>query len=216
MQFAPLEGVKGLKHRMLLRHPEIPIDVEREEAISRLTDWHREHLALLGFRSSGWCVAEQVHGADVAEVGKGDLTRDPVKGVDGLICNEPGVPLGIYVADCCAIFLVEPEARSVGLVHSGKKGSEQNIVGTTIRLMMERHGADPAGMVVQLSPCIRPPAYEVDFAAQIRADAIEAGVPEVQIFDNGQCTSSDLNRFYSYRMEKGRTGRMLALIGWEE
>ncbi|MFM7605090.1 MAG: laccase domain-containing protein, partial [Prosthecobacter sp.] len=27
------------------------------------------------------------------------------------------------------------------------------------------------------------------------------------------CTTSDRNRFYSYRLEKGRTGRMLALLG---
>jgi copper oxidase (laccase) domain-containing protein len=31
--------------------------------------------------------------------------------------------------------------------------------------------------------------------------------------DCGLDTASDLERFYSYRMEKGRTGRMVAL-GW--
>jgi copper oxidase (laccase) domain-containing protein len=31
--------------------------------------------------------------------------------------------------------------------------------------------------------------------------------------DAGVCTSGDLRRYYSYRMEKGRTGRMLALLG---
>jgi len=213
-QFGPLDRVEGLRHRMVLRHPSIPVDVEREEAISRLKDWHQEHAAALSFKPSTWCLAEQVHGASVAEVGKKELTKGPMRGVDGLICNEPGVLLGIYVADCCAIFLVDPEAGSIGLVHSGKRGSEENIVGAAIQMMIEHHGADPKRMLVQLSPCIRPPAYEVDFAAQIRAGAIHAGVPESQVFDEGQCTSSDLSRFYSYRVEKGRTGRMLALLGW--
>jgi polyphenol oxidase len=27
------------------------------------------------------------------------------------------------------------------------------------------------------------------------------------------CTACDLHRYYSYRAEKGKTGRMLALIG---
>jgi copper oxidase (laccase) domain-containing protein len=47
----------------------------------------------------------------------------------------------------------------------------------------------------------------------IRADAERAGVPADRIRDDGICTASDLGRFYSYRMEKGRTGRMLALLG---
>jgi copper oxidase (laccase) domain-containing protein len=66
-------------------------------------------------------------------------------------------------------------------------------------------------MVVQLSPCIRPPHYEVDFAAQIIKQCRDRGVQ--QIHDSGKCTASDLASYYSYRMEKGRTGRMLALLG---
>ena len=34
-----------------------------------------------------------------------------------------------------------------------------------------------------------------------------------RIHDDGECTACDLEQFYSYRMEKGRTGRMLALLG---
>jgi copper oxidase (laccase) domain-containing protein len=29
----------------------------------------------------------------------------------------------------------------------------------------------------------------------------------------GVCTACDLERYYSYRVEKGKTGRMLALLG---
>jgi purine-nucleoside/S-methyl-5'-thioadenosine phosphorylase / adenosine deaminase len=34
-----------------------------------------------------------------------------------------------------------------------------------------------------------------------------------EIHDSGMCTACDLNRYYSYRAEKGKTGRMLALTG---
>ena len=34
-----------------------------------------------------------------------------------------------------------------------------------------------------------------------------------QIHDSGVCTACDINRYYSYRAEKGKTGRMLALLG---
>ena len=38
-------------------------------------------------------------------------TAFPVPGVDGLITADPRVCLGVYVADCCAVYLVEPERR---------------------------------------------------------------------------------------------------------
>ena len=87
------------------------------------------------------------------------------------------------------------------------------ITGTAIRAMREHFGTRPENLVVQLSPCIRPPAYEVDFAAAIRCQAREAGLRAENIHDDGICTSSDPRRFYSYRIEKGRTGRMFALLG---
>ena len=42
---------------------------------------------------------------------------------------------------------------------------------------------------------------------------MEAGVQAGNIVDCGLDTAADLNTFYSYRMEKGCTGRMLALFG---
>nr|MBA2241521.1 laccase domain-containing protein [Chthoniobacterales bacterium] len=68
----------------------------------------------------------------------------------------------------------------------------------------------PEDLIVQLSPCIRPPHYEIDFAAQIIAQCRERGVENVH--DCAVCTACDLERYYSYRAEKGRTGRMLALL----
>jgi copper oxidase (laccase) domain-containing protein len=64
--------------------------------------------------------------------------------------------------------------------------------------------------VVQISPCIRPPHYEVDFAAEIRHQAAEAGV--VEIHDSLRCTASDPAAYYSYRRESGKTGRLLAAM----
>jgi polyphenol oxidase len=98
----------------------------------------------------------------------------------------------------------------IGLAHSGRKGTELNIVRRTIETMRDRFGTRPAELIVQLSPCIRPPHYEVDFAAEIVRQARAAGVAGVH--DCGVCTACDLSRYYSYRAEKARTGRMLALL----
>ena len=67
-----------------------------------------------------------------------------------------------------------------------------------------------ANVIVQLGPCIRPPHYEVDFAAEIGRQAARAGI--VRFHDCGLCTACDLARYYSYRAEKGKTGRMWGVL----
>jgi copper oxidase (laccase) domain-containing protein len=130
---------------------------------------------------------------------------------DGIITNQRGIAIGVYVADCCAVYIVDPKTPAIGLVHSGRKGTELGVVTNAITQMISRFESDPANMVVQLSPCIRPPHYEVDFAAEIVRQCRALGVKEIH--ESGVCTACDLNRYYSYRAEKGKTGRMLALIG---
>jgi copper oxidase (laccase) domain-containing protein len=76
--------------------------------------------------------------------------------------------------------------------------------------MVREYGSNPAQMVAQLSPCIRPPDYEIDFAAEIVRQLQAAGVGHIA--DSGANTATDLERYYSYRVEKGRTGRLLALL----
>jgi len=98
----------------------------------------------------------------------------------------------------------------VSLLHSGKKGTEKEIAKAAVEKMNAEFGCEPADLVAQLSPCIRPPQYEVDFSSQIVQQLRAAGLK--QIHDSGACTASDPVRYYSYRREKGKTGRMLALL----
>ena len=209
--FSALEALSGFAHRFTLRHPRIQVDVERDAAIRRLWDWHCQQAEELGFSRQSLCIAQQVHGAEVAVLS--EPPRSIISGVDGIISNASDLVIGIYVADCCAVYLADGRTGAFGVVHSGKKGSELGITAKAIELMRRHYGTDPTDVHVQLSPCIRPPAYEIDFAAQIRKQARDAGVPAAQVHDDGVCTSSDLRRFYSYRMEKGHTGRMMALLG---
>ncbi|TDU73310.1 hypothetical protein EI77_01780 [Prosthecobacter fusiformis] len=211
MTFPLLEALPDFQHRFILRHPTIPVDAERAQVVERLWEWHRQQAVEMGFDGQALCTAEQVHGAEVAVVN--EPLKDAIPGVDGLITRTSGLVLGIYVADCGAVFLADPVTGAYGIVHSGKKGSELGIAAVAIQKMVEHFGSDPANIRVQVGPCIRPPAYEVDFAAGIRQSCLAAGILPEHYEDCGVCTSSDLQRFYSYRMEKGRTGRLLALMG---
>ncbi len=211
MTFPLLEAQSAFTHRFTLRHPTIPVDAERLEAVGRLWSWHREQACEMGFSAEQLCIAEQVHGRGIAVVNQSHPQAIPQ--VDGIISASKGLVIGIYVADCGAVFLADPVSGAFGVLHSGKKGSELGIAADGIRLMNEHFGAKPENICVQLAPCIRPPAYEIDFAAQIRQSCLSAGILPAHYADCGICTSSDLQRYYSYRLEKGRTGRMLALLG---
>ena len=204
----PSMGVGGQFHNAFIgRVAELDVTADRDIALARLVTFHEQARHDLGF-DGPLVTAEQVHGNGVAIVDA--TTRSPVAGVDALVANRPGICLGIYVADCCAVYAVDPENACIGLAHSGRKGTELGVVPAMLRKMQSAYGTDPANVIVQLSPCIRPPLYEVDFAAEIVRQCREMGVGEV--IDCGDCTGSHLDRYYSYRMEKGRTGRMLALL----
>jgi polyphenol oxidase len=208
--FPALSAFDFVRHAFIRRIPGIDVATDRAEALRRLDAAHQAIRAELGLRETLLTTAEQLHGDRIAVLDEPPDADRCSAGVDGLLTNQRGISLGIYVADCCAIFLVDPVKRCIGLVHSGRKGTELAILSKAIAQLRERFGSDPAHLVVELSPCIRPPHYEVDFAAEIVRQARAAGV--TQVHDAVACTACDLARYYSYRAEKARTGRMLALL----
>jgi copper oxidase (laccase) domain-containing protein len=206
--FPALEGLAGIRHAFLCRVPGLDVKVDREEALARLMQIHADARVELGFPATPFATAKQVHGNRV-EVARTPVTQE-FADTDGLVTNVRGVCLGVYVADCCAIYLADPVKGAIGLAHSGKKGTELGIAERAVETMVRECGSNPADIVAQLSPCIRPPDYEVDFAAEIARQLTAAGVG--QVADCGANTARDPARYYSYRMEKGRTGRLLALL----
>jgi copper oxidase (laccase) domain-containing protein len=209
-QFPALSALPGVVHGFTLRVPGIEMSHDKAEALARLDDIHRKIRGERGLADMPFVTAQQVHGKAIGIVDSGAGGNKCFENCDGLITDQRGVCLGIYVADCCAIFLVDPVRRVVGLVHSGKKGTELGIATRAIETMTLRFGSHASDLVVQLSPCIRPPHYEIDFAAEIVRQCRDLGVTSVH--DSGVCTACDLKRYYSYRAEKGRTGRMLAFL----
>jgi len=206
--FPALDELPVVRAAFLQRCAGIDVVTDRDTALARLWQAHRETADRNGFAGYPFAVAEQVHGAGVAVVDK--ATQFPVSGVDGLVTAEKGLALAIYVADCAAVYLVDRLGRGIGLVHSGKKGTELGVAPAAIHKMGEAFGCVPEDLVAQIAPCIRPPHYEIDFAAEIIRQVRACGVREVH--DCETCTASHPELYYSYRREKGRTGRLLALL----
>jgi copper oxidase (laccase) domain-containing protein len=209
--FPALKAIGNIRHAFIQRIPGIDVSHDKAEALLRLDAIHREYRLEIGIGAWPLLTAEQVHGDKIAVIERVTGADHEFAGCDGLITNQKHIALGIHVADCCAVYMVDPKTPAVGLVHSGKKGTELAIAANAIAAMGDKFGSNPADLIVQLSPCIRPPHYEIDFAAKIIEQCRAAGVK--QINDTAICTACDVDRYYSYRAEKGKTGRMLALLG---
>ncbi len=208
-QFRALQRA-GFTHAFVGRVPGVDVSYDKAEVLSRLDRVHHAVRVSLGLEHSRFLTTQQVHGDRIAVIDSPVQSDKCFAECDGLITNQRGVSLGIYVADCCAVYLIDPVRRCIGLVHSGKKGTALAIASKAVAALTAHFGSQASDLVVQLSPCIRPPHYEIDFAAEIIRQCRDAGIQDVH--DSGICTACDLQSYYSYRAEKGRTGRMLALL----
>ncbi|HEV2987474.1 MAG TPA: peptidoglycan editing factor PgeF [Candidatus Angelobacter sp.] len=59
-------------------------------------------------------------------------------------------------------------------------------------------------------PCAK---LHLDLAEANRRQVLAMGVPDDQITVLGQCTACNPTKFFSHRAEKGKTGRMMAVVG---
>lgn len=206
--FRALDAIRGIRAGFTRRVPGLDVCLDRAEVLELLKPPQLQALREAGLGGMIFATAEQVHGCRVAEV-SGDF-HFPVSNADGLLTTVPGICLGIYVADCAAVYLADRHARGIALIHSGKKGTELGVAPLAAEALCRASGSMPSDLVAQISPCIRPPHYETDFASEITRQLRNAGIGEVH--DCGICTACHPDLYYSYRMEKGRTGRMLAML----
>jgi polyphenol oxidase len=196
--FAPLDQIPFIQHAFTLRTSE---DTKADDFESRT-------LATLGFPSNRFASAEQTHGNGVATVFETTGARVPM--VDALVTTTKDIPLVIRCADCAAVFIVDQRTPAIGLVHSGRKGTLANVVGETIFRMQRDFETRPGDCVALISPSIGPCHYEMDIWSGIEAQLREAGVRNIH--NPRICTACRLERYFSYRAERGNTGRMLAVL----
>lgn len=211
----PINSIPGIRAAWVGRVPGLGITGGRDAAMNQLRPIHENAVRDFSGSTARWWRAEQVHGTGIALVPGARTILAPdglpvVPAVDGLLTVTPGITLAIYVADCGPIWLADSKTGAIGLLHSGKKGTEGNILANSLAIMAREFGTDSADVTAVLGPCIRPPHYDIDFAAEIGRQAIRAGISSYH--DLGEDTGADLAAHYSYRMEKGITGRMMALI----
>ena len=130
----------------------------------------------LGIDLESWVAGSQVHGKDVAVVGRKDRGRGALSqdtalpALDGLVTNEPGVWLTSYYADCVPLLFWDVHGRAVGVAHAGWRGTLAQVGLQVVVKMAEAFGSDPGEIHVLVGPAIGSCCYSV---GEELADAFE-------------------------------------------
>jgi len=178
-----------------------------------------------------------------ADRGRGArMHSQALPGADAMISDTPGLFMMALYADCIPVYFFDPRKRAVGLAHSGWKGTMAQIAVNTIRAMHDEFGSMPEDMNLFIGPGIGSCCFAIqaDLAERVRRDfrhlsdilytdgdggckwdlketnrqlLVNCGVKAENITVCDLCTACNPQLFYSYRRDKGRTGRMGALLG---
>lgn len=116
----------------------------------------------------------QCHGSDIALV-EGPWAGEP-PAVDGLVTTTADLALGVLVADCTPVLLVDRAAGVAAAVHAGRPGMVQGVVGRAVDAMRDL-GARSISAVVGPSVCGR--CYEVPEGMRAQAAKVSPVVAAV-------------------------------------
>ena len=233
-----LPAVDGLVCAMSTRHggvsPE-PLGMNLSFRVgdeqSRVEENRKRFFGRLGIDPERIATARQCHSASVA------YAKDPgvYEAVDGLITDQPNVWLAISIADCVPVLVVDQRRRVIGAFHAGWRGTAAGMVAHGIEAMKKEFDARPEDMYGFIGPSARSCCYEVgaevaevfqngvierrdgktwlDLKKANLRQLIDQGIPEHQIEASPSCTICTGDLYHSYRRERERSGRMMAVIG---
>ncbi|MDI3327455.1 MAG: peptidoglycan editing factor PgeF [Alicyclobacillaceae bacterium] len=194
-----------------------------------------------------WVFCRQVHGrrvhlAGLADAGRGARSvEDALPDTDAVVTRESGLVLATLAADCVPVLLYAPEARAVGAVHAGWRGTALQAAAAAVEALSSL-GARAREILAVIGPAIGPCCYEVD--EKVRSAFVSewgrvperlfapsregrylldlweanrevlrrAGLDERRITVMGVCTSCREDLCFSHRRDRGVTGRMAAAI----
>ncbi len=176
------------------------------------------------------------------DIGKGAYDfSTALKGIDAMVTNVPHLFLATFYADCYPLYLFDPSKRVIGIAHSGWKGTMGRIGAITAQTMRDKFGTDIEDLLIFIGPGIGKCCFEInaELASKVQKEfkqlnniltedkkgffwdlentnrqvLLQMGIKEDHIITSNLCTSCHINDFYSYRRDKGQTGRMAAIIG---
>ena len=204
-----------------------------DDAPVHVAENRRRFCTALGIGPEALAWSRQVHGAEVywAKAPGG------VEGFDALITQQPGVVLAVSVADCTPVLVFDRVRGAVAAIHAGWRGAAAGIISKTLSAMEARFGTCGADCLAYVGTCIDECSFEVGpevaaafgpgfqrfdadrnrffvdlkkvCTAQLQAFGLSAQQVEISPYS----TVLHNQDYFSHRLEKGTTGRMMAVIG---
>jgi YfiH family protein len=190
--------------------------------------WRELRRALPEFH--GQVFAIQCHGTDVVWHGASGFGWRILDGMDGHATGAPGLLLQVSVADCIPVYLLDPDARVIALLHAGWRGIADRILARGLEVLMA-HGAVPGRIVMHAGVGICGKCYEVgrevmegcglpaEGAGPWHADLRSVLAAQARALDVGtvsvspRCSAHEARHFFSHRRSRGTDGRMVAYLG---
>jgi hypothetical protein len=176
---------------------------------------------------------KQIHSATVVKVGDSDRSKI-IPDADGLVTAGRDVFLTVTVADCFPVYFFDPVSNTIGLAHSGWRGTVANISGETAKAL----AVNPANLIAGIGPGIQACHFEikedilekfdnypeaiinrgsnffVDLPLIIKKQLITAGLKSQNIENCGECTYCLKEKYFSFRRDKPENVEaMVAYIG---
>lgn len=128
---------------------------------------NRETLAKSTLPLENWVLPWQKHTCTIARVGKDDHgkgakdAQSSILETDGIYTTEPNTLIGVFTADCLGILLADPTLPLVAAVHSGWKGTVQNILYKLLCELAQQKLLRPESLQVWISPSISADSFEI-------------------------------------------------------
>lgn len=212
---------RGVMHGLTTRGLGDMKDAARRDAAFEALGISRRPLYLL----------RQAHGVSIHKAEEGGRGRLPLEG-DGWISSERGLIAAVFVADCMPLFLWDKKGSVVGVFHSGWRGTRAGMPRRAVGAFQELYGVKAESLRAAIGPHIRRCCYRVgpevakefpraverrgedlylDMAGEAKAQFLEAGMEEGEIFQSELCTCCQEELFFSYRRQK-KDSRMLAFF----
>lgn len=185
-----------------------------------------------------WAELCQVHGTELCLPASSILLDDvgvfaaPLPRADGHATAEQGVALCIKTADCQPVLLAERHGRFVAALHVGWRGNVAGFIESAVARLCTFYGCQPDDLLAVRGPSLGPghaefihfpqdwPAgFDGWFASATKtmnlwtltkAQLVQAGLAEENIYALDMCTYALHPTFYSHR--RADAGRQVAVI----
>jgi len=192
----------------------------------------KEFAKILKLNYEKLIIPKQIHSNNVIICNKSGQLLD----IDGLITNNKNFILSIQVADCIPVYLYDNQTQNIGLIHASWRSINIGIIENSINVLNKLE-SNSNNIEVLLGPSNRQCCFEVgpevaklfngkyqkigkndrlqlDLQSVVIDKLINMNIHYKNIIDIKECTLCS-DKYHSFRRDGDKSGRMIAMMGWQ-